>query len=62
MSRCGVELALAMDKWEMGWGVLSMEWSGLGEERAHGICIPFTLFCLPAHEKCEMETVSKDVR
>ena len=44
----GVELTLAVDNWEMGWGAMSLRWAGWGVERTNGLCAPFPLFCCPA--------------
>ena len=44
----GVDLSLAVDKWEMGWGTMYLGWADWGAERTHGICAPLPLFCFPA--------------
>ena len=33
----GMELNLAVDKWEMGWGAMCLGREGWGEEHTHGI-------------------------
>ena len=48
-----MELAFAVDKWDMGWGTISLVCEGWGAEHAHVICAPFPLLCCPAHEKGE---------
>ena len=46
--RRGVELTLAVDKWDMGWVAMSLGWASWGAESAHSICATFPLFCCPA--------------
>ena len=62
MAQCGVEITLEVDKWEVGWGDISLGWEGWGAERANGIFAPFPLLCCPAREKTEMKIVSEDAR
>ena len=58
MARHDGKVTLAGDKWDMGWGAMSLGWAGWGVERAHGICMPSPLFCFPARKKLEMAFVS----
>ena len=51
MARGGVELTLAVDKWEMEWGGVSLGWVGWGAEHACGIFSPFPLLFFPARKK-----------
>ena len=63
----GVELTLALDKWDTVWGAMSRGWVGWVAERAHGICTYFPLFCFTAclpekliNDNCKI--VSRDAR
>ena len=62
MARHGVELTLALDKWEMVWGATSWGCAGWGAERAHGICAPFPLFFFENGRNGNCEIVSRDAR
>ena len=47
MAQCTVELDLAVDKWEMGFGSMFLGWEGWVVERDHGLSAPFSLlYCL----------------
>ena len=48
MAQRSVELTLAVDKWDMGWGDMSLGWAGWGAEHAHGLCLLLPFFCCPA--------------
>ena len=43
----GMELNLAVDNWEMGWGAIYLGWTGWGADLSHGICMNLPLFCCP---------------
>ena len=62
MARRGVELTLAVDKWDMVWGAMSWGWAGWGAERAHGICAPFHLFRCENGRNGNSDIVSGDAR
>ena len=47
MAQCTVELDLAVDKWEMGWGAMSQGWASWGAECSNGLCVPLHLFWCP---------------
>ena len=51
MVRRGVNLTMAVDKWDMGWGEMSLWWEGWVAESAHGICAHFPLLCCPTRKK-----------
>ena len=68
MARRGVELALEVDKYEMGWVSMSLVWTGWGAELAHGLYALFSL--LPCLQKvrngnyergCKGKLISKEV-
>ena len=47
MERRGAELTFAVYKWEIGWGAISLGWSGWVADYDHGICTLFPLFPCP---------------
>ena len=57
-----MKLILAGDKWDMGWGAMSLGWARWGAERAHGLCMTFSSSCCPDCDKLETPIVSEDAR
>ena len=43
MARIGMYITLVVDKWEMGWGAMSLGWAGWSKEHTHDICTSFLL-------------------
>ena len=53
-----------LDKWEMGWGAMSLGWSGWRVDHAHGICATSPLVALTVKREnrngnCENERESQ---
>ena len=48
MERRSVELTLVVNKWDVGWGAMSLGWEVWVAEHSRGLCMPFPLFIFSA--------------